>query len=150
MADFPEFTNAVEEAIRLHKSGDRFATIEAFARAVLGEDAPADFIESFRKLYLDVWVADADAVVRDLPALGMWRFDREHAAVITQPVLNVTGACTPRVFRRIHSTLREWLPHAESFVVPGVSHCLLQMDSADMANRIARFCRNHPIKYGKS
>jgi pimeloyl-ACP methyl ester carboxylesterase len=147
-AAFSEFMNAVTEAIRLHQAGNSLAAIETFARAVVGDDVPPNVIESFRHRYFDSWVADADAVIRDIPALADWRFDRELAAGITQPVLNVAGSYTPPVFRRIHSTVEEWFPQAESVVVPGVSHPLLQMASAEVADRIAGFCRNHPIQKG--
>jgi pimeloyl-ACP methyl ester carboxylesterase len=146
MADFPEFTSAVGRALSLYQSGDKRAAMDVFAGAVVGPDVPAEVDRSFREKYFEVWVRDADTVCQsDLPALGEWNFTADDARSVKQPVLNVMGAHTPPFFREVHSRLQSWLPDAENVVVPGVSHPLLQMDPRGMAQRLASFCRKHPL-----
>ena len=146
MAEFPDFTNAAGQAAGLYKSGNKRAAVEVFAKAVIGEGVPSDIARKFRDEYIETWTLDADAVFQsDLPALGEWKFSEQDVRRINQPVLNVRGSETPPLFREVHARLNAWLPNVESVVVPLVSHPVLQMDPPGMAERITRFCREHPI-----
>ncbi|MGH9630076.1 MAG: alpha/beta fold hydrolase [Bryobacteraceae bacterium] len=146
MADFPEFTSAVGRALSLYQSGDKRGAMDVFADAIVGSDGPAEVERGFREKYFDGWVRDADTVCQsELPALGEWNFTADDARSVKQPVLNVRGSHTPPFFREVHSRPQAWLPDAENVVVPGVSHPLLQMDPRGMAQRLASFCRNHPL-----
>jgi pimeloyl-ACP methyl ester carboxylesterase len=145
MAEFPDFTKAAGQAAGLYKSGNKRAALEVFAKAVIGEGV-SDVARKFRDEYIETWTLDADTVFQsDLSALGEWKFTEQDIRRINQPVLNVRGSETPPLFREAHARLNAWLPNVESVVVPLVSHPVLQMDPPGMAERITRFCREHPI-----
>jgi pimeloyl-ACP methyl ester carboxylesterase len=149
MADFPEFSHAFGQAFTLYQSGDKRSAMDVFAGAVVGSDVPAAMSRRFRDEYFEQWVRDADTIFQsDLPALQQWNFTAEEAGKIKQPVLNVRGSGTPPVFRQIHATLQNWMPHAERLIVAGVSHPLLQMDPKGMAERLVTFCRKHAMSLG--
>ena len=68
-------------------------------------------------------MGDADTFLgAELPALVAWRFTREDARRIDQPVLAVLGAESATLWPgwpEVHARLQEWLPQAEPFVLPG-------------------------------
>lgn len=74
-----------------------------------------------------------------------WSFSREHAARITQPVLNVVGETTAAYFRDSHEALKAWIPHSEANVVPGSTHAMFNTHPKAAAERIAAFLARHPL-----
>jgi pimeloyl-ACP methyl ester carboxylesterase len=147
LSSFPELLTALEGAAKLYVAGDKIGAMRAFAAAVLGDTAPPEALAQFRAEYLERWLEDADPLFQsDFPALQRWDFAEDHLAEIEQPVLNIRGEHTPPFFREAYLTLQRRLPHCESFIVPGASHCLIQMAPGVIAQRIAEFVHRHSGK----
>lgn len=143
----PQFAATAERMGALYEAGDKAGAMEAFAREVGGPDfdaARAAMDKTLPPGYFERWLADADTLFRGL-AEPPWTFTREDAARIKQPVLNVRGADTQPYFKEVYDTMREWLPHAEGFVLPNASHCMLQMNPKGAAERLANFFSRHRI-----
>jgi len=92
-------------------------------------------------------VTDAEtAFESELPGLLEWSFSEAEAKRISQPVLSVLGgksdALWPR-FGETHRTLCGWLPHAESFILPGTTHFLQVENPSAMAEALAAFLARH-------
>jgi pimeloyl-ACP methyl ester carboxylesterase len=95
-------------------------------------------------------VADAPTFFdAELPAGLSWRFGKDEAQRITQPVLVVLGekslALHPR-FTETQQLLLSWLPNAEGFVLPDAAHFLQVQNPHTMAEALADFYRRHPIR----
>ena len=92
-------------------------------------------------------VADADTVFNvELPSLQEWRFMREDAHRITQPVLGVLGAESASIWpgwKEVQERLREWLPQTEPFVLAGANHALEERDPRSVADAMAPFLARH-------
>jgi pimeloyl-ACP methyl ester carboxylesterase len=142
----PESNAVVEKAASLYAAGDKSGAMELFGQSVGGADFHAHFDRRLPPGYFERWVADADTVFQsDMPALPAWQFTQAEAARITQPVLNVVGEHSAPYFREVFETVREWLPQAESYVVPDSAHCILQMNPPAIAERLTRFFARHPL-----
>ena len=143
----PQFGATAEKMFALYGEGDKAGAMEAFAREVGGPDfdgARAAMDRTLPPGYFDRWLAAADTLFREFGAPA-WTFMREAAARIKCPVLNVRGADTRPYFREVYETVQEWLPQAESFVLPGANHCMLQMNPKGAADRLAEFFARHPM-----
>jgi pimeloyl-ACP methyl ester carboxylesterase len=85
---------------------------------------------------------------RELSGLLGWRFGEAEARRISQPALAVVGgqsdALWPR-FGETHRLLLAWLPHAEGFVLPGVTHFLQLQNPRGIAEALAEFYASHPL-----
>lgn len=109
-------------------------------RAALDQALPGAF---------DQAVSDAsNCFEAELPGLLEWRFGEEQARRVSKPVLAVLGgqsnALWPR-FGETHQTLLAWLPEAEGFIIPGVTHFLQVEDPHGMAEALADFFARHPL-----
>ena len=138
----PEFVELGQQASELNHEGRDRESIERFARAVVGEKGWDIFAEK----WLERWMDDATVVFEsDIPALGAWDFSSVKAGRILQPVLNLLGIDSPEVFGNISETVAEWIPHAESHVVPDTSHPIFMMNPSGAAQLITDFFERHPI-----
>jgi pimeloyl-ACP methyl ester carboxylesterase len=94
-------------------------------------------------------VADADTVIGvELPSLQEWRFTREDARRITQPVLGVFGAESALIWpgwNEVQERLCDWLPQTEPFVLAGANHALQERDPHGVADAMAPFLARHPM-----
>ena len=122
---------AVDESLRARWPG---------YRAALDQVLPGAFAQA---------VADArNCFETELPGLLGWSFGEAQARRITTPVLSVLGgqsnALWPR-FGETHQLLLAWLPDAEGFILPGVTHFLQVEDPHGMAEVLAGFFARHPI-----
>jgi pimeloyl-ACP methyl ester carboxylesterase len=94
-------------------------------------------------------VADADTVFGvELPSMQEWRFTREDAQRITQPVLGVLGAESASIWpgwNEVQERLREWLPQTEPFVLAGANHALEERNPRGVADAMAPFLARHPM-----
>lgn len=145
----PEIAATFEVAESLYQAGDKTGAMTVFGQEVCGPDFRTVFDQTLPPDYLERWGADAETHLhRDSPALGEWTFTSEVAARITQPVLNIVGTATKSYFQEIHELLKTWLPHAENFVLPDATHCMLQMNPKGAAERLASFFSRHPIRNG--
>jgi pimeloyl-ACP methyl ester carboxylesterase len=95
-------------------------------------------------------VADADTVFGvELPSVQEWRFTREDARRITQPVLGVLGAESASIWpgwNEVQERLRDWLPQTEPFMLAGANHSLQEKDPRGAAEAIAAFLSRHPMR----
>ena len=138
----PEFSVLAKRATELYEAGQGREAIEQFARAVVGSDG----WEVFAADWLERWMRDDTGLFEcDLPAWLQWTFGKADAAGISQPVLNLRGADTPTVFEQVFQTVGQWIPQAESHVVPHASHCILQMNPSGAAERMVDFFDRNPI-----
>ena len=101
-------------------------------RAWLDQEVPGAFEQTVTD-----WVAEA----RD----ASWRFSRQEAAHIHQPVLAVLGAESEPRAMEVHERLLAWLPQAEALVLPGVNHALHMLKPRAMAEGLADFFARHPL-----
>jgi pimeloyl-ACP methyl ester carboxylesterase len=91
-------------------------------------------------------VADADTFFQvELPSVGAWSFDEAAAGRITQPVLAVLGANSGPLFTEGHGLIRQWLPHAEAFVLPEATHTLQMQNPHGLAEALSGFFARHPL-----
>jgi 3-oxoadipate enol-lactonase len=124
---------AVDESLKARWPGYRTA---------LDEVLPGAFAQA---------VADAGACFEsELPGLLEWSFGEAEARRITKSVLAVLGgennALWPR-FGETHQLLLAWLPDAEGFVLPGVTHFLQVEDPRGMAEALADFWARHRLPH---
>ncbi len=91
-----------------------------------------------------------DQVMRDVDTVfqtevqGMigWRFDAAAGAKIEQPIAYVTGE---KGYGGSLTRLREWIPHIEPVVIPGLTHAMLMEDPPKVAATLASFLKAHPF-----
>jgi pimeloyl-ACP methyl ester carboxylesterase len=138
----PEFSALGKHAAELYAAGQGRDAIEHFARAVVGSDG----WEMFAAGWLERWMRDETILFEsDLPAMPGWAFGEADAAGISQPALNLRGVDTPAAFEQVYQTVSQWIPHAESHVVPRTSHPILQMNPNGAAELIVDFINRYPI-----
>jgi pimeloyl-ACP methyl ester carboxylesterase len=142
------YREGLQQATERYLAGDVRGTVDSFMRARFG-DGYRDFLDRSLPGAFDQALADAGATFRqDLPALPEWRFGEAEARRIQQPTLLVLGgksdALWPR-FGETHRLLQEWLPQAESFVLPGATHALQMENPAGLAKPLADFFARHSI-----
>jgi pimeloyl-ACP methyl ester carboxylesterase len=143
----PRLLEAMGPVAGLYQAGDKARAVDAFERAVIGPDYRAN-LDWMVPGGFDQAVADADTLfAQDLPALMEWRFTRDDARGIRQPVLAMLGADSASLwpgFREGYELVREWLPQAEGFVLKGATHGLQMQNPHDAAEALARFFARHP------
>ena len=81
----------------------------------------------------------------DIPALMTWRFGREDARRITQPVLYGGGTDSRPWLAEVHQLVLSWTPHADDVILPGADHSLTLTHAAQLAAALTAFLRRHPI-----
>jgi pimeloyl-ACP methyl ester carboxylesterase len=143
----PLLLEAMGPLAGLYQAGDKAGAVDAFEQAVVGPNYRFSLDEIIPGAF-DQAVADADTLfAQELPALMEWRFTREDALRITQPVLAVLGADSPSLwpgFREGYDLVREWLPQAEGFVLEGATHGMQMQNPRDAAAALAAFFARHP------
>ena len=154
-ADDKRDTNAIGASLQLgpvlqrYRAGDKAGAVDAFLRGVAGTNYRAVLDEVLPGAFESA-VADADTFFgQELPAVTQWRFSRDDARRITQPVLAVLGAKSADVspiFAQRQQLLLDWLPNAEPFVLPGANHLLHVQNPRGMAEAMASFFARHPLK----
>ncbi len=129
----------VAPAVERYRAGDKAGAVDTFAQGVFGPGY-SDALEQGLPGVVEQAIADADAFfAQELPALQQWTFSDAEASRITQPVLAVIGENTAPTFPPRMALLRSWLPHVESFQVPGASHLLHLQNAQEMAAAMASF-----------
>ncbi len=90
-------------------------------------------------------VADLDCYfAAEQASVAAWRFTRDEAARLTQPVLLVLGTKTTGWFVEGNELLRRWLPHAATAEIPGASHLLEITHPRAVAETLGAFFAAHP------
>jgi pimeloyl-ACP methyl ester carboxylesterase len=82
----------------------------------------------------------------EFPALAEWAFT-EDMARHHPPVLSVYGADSDPFFQEGDTLIRQWLPQAETFVLPEASHGLEYMNPTGMAEGLVASSRNTQCAY---
>jgi pimeloyl-ACP methyl ester carboxylesterase len=135
-------------ALDQFRAGDKAAALDTFMRGVAGEDYRAALDARLPGAFAQ-GVADADTFFgHELPAVQQWRFTRDEARRISQPVLAVIGEkshTVSPVWPRRQALLLEWLPNAEGFVLPGATHLLHVQNPRAMADRLVTFFGRHSL-----
>ena len=139
------FIGALVPVIETHQKGDRRGALEGFFLHVAGPD----WRRSFDALpgSLEMAVADIDNLFRvEIPALGEWRFTRDEAGSIHQPILTVVGGESAPVFHEIHELVRSWFPHAKPVTIPRTNHMLQTVEPRALAEVLASFWKEAPMR----
>ena len=128
----------------IYLGGDKAAAMDAFLRAVCGEDYGAALERTVPGAFDDA-VAEADLFFQvEMPATLGWSFGPSGTHRITQPILDVVGADSPPRFAERSEVLRSWLPQAEHFALPHAGHLLMVENPTAMAQELSRFFSRHP------
>jgi pimeloyl-ACP methyl ester carboxylesterase len=80
-----------------------------------------------------------------LAALQDWRFGRQQAATITQPLLSVLGTASESMFTDGHELLHGWFSKTEDCVVDGVGHLLHMQRPQEVLAGVAAWLGRHPM-----
>jgi pimeloyl-ACP methyl ester carboxylesterase len=126
---------ALAPAEKAFRKGDDKAAISHFGRGVLGPEA---FEALSEERYQQVWdnrgTDRAQSLYQGFPDLRKARLSN-----VTMPVLLLSGASSPVVFRRLNEALASLLPDATHRVIPNASH-IVHEDAPDALNsEILRF-----------
>lgn len=132
----------------VYEAGDRVRAVDEFLDIVLGPGEYRAAVESHLPTgWHDRAVADIDTLYQvEFPALADWQFTADIARRITQPVLSVVGANSDQFFVECDALIRQWMPQAESFVLPNASHGLQFMNPRGMAGALVAFLAKHPMR----
>lgn len=141
----------VATAVQRYHAGDRAAAVDTFLQGVCGPD---NRVVLDRQLPggFDQYVTDAGTFFnQELPALQQWRFTKEAASRVTQPVLAVMGEKNrggDTIWGERHQVLLDWLPNVEPFVLSNAAHLLEVENPRGMAEGLAAFLTRHPLSPG--
>ncbi len=140
-----QFAEQVGPAAELWAAGKKAESADAFLRVVCGENYRTA-VDNFLPAGMAQAAEGIDPTFQsDLPGLQDWAFTQELATRITQPVLTVLGAESAPIFPEGNALLREWLPQAENFILPGAGHLLQIQNPRGMAEALAGFLARHPL-----
>jgi 3-oxoadipate enol-lactonase len=142
------FLKAAAPVFETYANGDHERALATFMIAVSGLDWPAcqELLAERVPDAVENALADAETFFRvELSALTEWRFEREQAATIDQPVLSVTGAETEPLWIETADYLRSSLPRIEECTIEGAGHLLHIQRPEPVAGKLARFLVRHPI-----
>ena len=140
-----EFMGALAPVMETHRKGDRREALEGFFLQVAGPD----WRKSFDALpgSLEMALADIDNLFRvEIPAIGEWRFTRDDAGRIHQPILAVVGAESAAVFHEIHELVQSWFSHAKPVTIPRTNHMLQAVEPRALAEVLASFWKKVPVR----
>lgn len=142
-----QFAEGMKALVEMYAAGQKAEAIDAFERAVAGPDYRLGLDRAVPG-WFDQAVADADTFPQELVTMQEWRFTREDAARITQPVLIVTGSDSAALwpgFQEGYELQREWLPRSEGFVLPNATHALQMQNPRGLAEALTKFLALHPL-----
>ena len=135
---------ALQRVLDVYGAGDKAAAIDAFLRAVCGDDYRAALDRAVPGAFDDA-VAEADVFFQaELPAVRGWSFDPSDAHRITQPMFDVVGADSPPRIAERSEVIRSWFPQAEHFSLPHAGHLLMVENPTAMAQALSNFFARHP------
>ena len=132
----------------LYQAGRKAEAIDGFERAVVGPDWRGMLDENVPGAFEQA-VADTDTFfAQELPALQTWSFTADDARRITAPALVVRGANSATLWPGFHEScelLLDWLPQADGFVVPDVTHGLQMQNPRGVAEALTAFLARHRL-----
>jgi pimeloyl-ACP methyl ester carboxylesterase len=144
----PLLAAALGPPTRAYEAGEKEEAVDGFLQFAIGRDYRSWLEQVIPGGYAQA-VGDADAHFgAELPAYERWRFTREDARRIGQPVLAVLGSESAEDWAgwpEVHARLQEWIPQTEPFVLPGANHALEYMNPRGAAEALAAFFTRYPI-----
>jgi pimeloyl-ACP methyl ester carboxylesterase len=141
-----EFLGLAGKVGAMFQAGDKAGAVNQFGLGVCGADYFAVFNRHLPVGWFERWVGDLDTVmINDMAVLPEWTFTQAESRRITQPTLNLRGAGTVPYLREAWEALAQWIPQAESDIVPDASHAMTQTNPMGTAERLARFFTKHPL-----
>jgi pimeloyl-ACP methyl ester carboxylesterase len=133
----------------LFAAGDKAGATDAFLSLAVGDGYREAADRTLGAGWFERAVADIDTFFKvEVPALNEWTITADAAARIEKPVLSVVGGDSPEFFQEGHALIQEWLPQAESLVVPGATHGLQIQNPRAVAEGLAAFLARHSMMAG--
>ncbi|MFW6075622.1 MAG: alpha/beta fold hydrolase [Chloroflexota bacterium] len=146
IGDAPEIGETLTKAGELYDTGRAEEAIDVFFQEVAGSNYATLLERTMEPGWFSELVGDAVGMFEaDGSALQSWSFTAEDAARIRKPTLNMSGEDTRYYFRACFEAIADWIPHAESLILPGTTHCMLETNPGGAAERLADFISQHPI-----
>ena len=140
-----EFMAGMGPVMNTYQQGDKRGALEGFLNWVAGPGYGAMF-DSLPGSF-EMALADSDNFfAMEMPAMGEWRFTRDDAQRIQQPVLAMLGATSAPVFHEIHKLVQVWMPKAQAVTVPKANHMLQTVEPCAVAEVLASFWATHPLR----
>lgn len=126
-----------------YQSGDPEGAVNAFLTWALGEDWEAE-----AELVAPGGPAQAKQDAKTLfevevPALEVWQFGEEQAAMVVQPALYITGSQSIAYITASLPYLEMWMPQLGTYVVADVNHALHGKKPQEIAEIIAGFIKHY-------
>jgi pimeloyl-ACP methyl ester carboxylesterase len=135
-------------ALGSYQAGDRAGAVGTALTSMVGHDWRSILDRAIPSGYEQA-VVDVDAFFAlDFASLPAWRFTPEAAGRIRQPALAVLGADSSALnpsAQEAFEWLRQSLPRAEGYVLPGSTHALHMAKPREMADILAGFFDRHPL-----
>ena len=145
LSEDPEAEQMQAEMAERFEAGDTAGALEVMLRTMGGADYAADFEGTQPPGWFDRMVADWETFRHDVAALGAWEFTEKDAAKITAPVLNMKASDSGPRHQAYHRTIRSWIPHAQSAVVPDSTHFMPHRAPRKVAELLTAFFSRHPM-----
>lgn len=133
-----QFMEAMAPLVKRYADGDKRGALDGFMSEVAGPDfrRTIDLIPGAYEMAL----ADIDNFFRvEMPAIGEWRFTRDDAENIRQPVLAMVGADSVGVFHEIHQLVQSWIPRSQTVTIQHANHMLQMCNARQTAESLANF-----------
>ena len=139
----------IPKAMELYRAGDKAGAVDTFMQAVAGSGYRAVLDRALPQAFAQA-VKEADTFFgQELPAIAQWTFTPDDARRIRQPVLVVMGADSRQVspvWQQRQDALTASLAKAEPFVLDGATHMLHLQNPRGLAERLAAFFADHPLR----
>jgi pimeloyl-ACP methyl ester carboxylesterase len=136
--------SATAPVVETYQKGDKRAALEMFLLWVAGPDWQR-FFDALPGSF-EMALADTDNFFRvEMPALSEWRFTRDNADRIRQPILAILGAESAPVFAQIQKLVQAWFPQAKPVTIPRANHMLQAVEPRALAETLAGFWNSAPM-----
>jgi len=130
-----------------HKAGEKRRAAELFRDAVGGPNAARALDERLGAGAREQAERDIDTLLaNEFPDLEKGLFTAKDAPRIHAPALSLLGEKSDRLFRESHIMLLQWLRHVDGVEIPRAAHFLQVEEPHAVAEAIARFVAEHPLK----
>ncbi|MFW6075653.1 MAG: alpha/beta fold hydrolase [Chloroflexota bacterium] len=133
-------------------NGDREKALDLSFGAIYGSTKYRTEMDPFMPDgWLEQAVADIDYLFQfESPALRKFSFGPEEAAKIRQPVFLLRGDQSVPVLIFHNEQMKEWVPHAEEYVVAGGNHAFPVTQGDETTRALASFLAKHPMNDGST
>jgi pimeloyl-ACP methyl ester carboxylesterase len=131
----------------MYANGNSEAAIDTMISAVYGGTTyRQDLDDALPAGWFKQAAVDADWLFRvESTAFQQWSFGPDEAAQVDAPVLLVRGEQTEPVWVANHEQVKQWIPHADEHIEPGVNHFCQVLSPESTGRALATFLTAHPI-----